>query len=64
MKTFAVWETEYPEEGSEVFDAYTEKGAERAYRKATGERRSRDELTQLSTAEMTPELLAEREANS
>lgn len=60
MKTFAVWETEYPDEGSEVFDTYTEKGAMRAYRKATGERCSRDDLTPLSTQEMTPEMLAAR----
>lgn len=63
MKTFAVWETEYPDEGSEVFTRYTWKGACRAYRKASGEKCSRDDLTPLSTALMTPEMLAQREAN-
>ena len=63
MKTFAVWETEYPEEGSMLFEAHTEEGAMRAYRKTTGEQCSGDDLTPLSTAEMTPEMLAERDAN-
>jgi hypothetical protein len=60
MKTFAVWETEYSDEGSVLKTAYTEKGAMRAYRKETGECVSRDDLTPLSTAEMTPEMLEER----
>ena len=61
MTTFAVWETEYSDEGSLLFTAYTEKGACRAYRKTCAERRSSvDDLTPLSTAEMTEEMLKRR----
>jgi hypothetical protein len=63
MKKFAVWETEYQDEGSTLHEAHTDKGAMRAYRKETGERCSRDDLTPLSTSEMTPELLAARMDN-
>jgi hypothetical protein len=63
MKTFAVWCTEYEDEGSDLFTRYTDKGAMRAYRKATGEVCSRDDLTPLSVAEMTPEMLAQRAAH-
>jgi hypothetical protein len=63
MTTFAVWETEYEDEGSLLFTAYTEKGARRAYRKTCDERKSSvDDLTSLSTSEMTAEMLECRAA--
>lgn len=62
METYLVWCTEYPEDGSDAFTTYTAKGAMRAYRKATGERCSRDDLTPLSVAEATPEIMAQRAA--
>lgn len=54
MKTaYAVWETEYPDEGSVLVVRHSAKGALRWYRKATGERRSRDDLTPLSVCPLS-----------
>jgi len=54
MKAFAVWETEYPEEGSNLVLAATEKGARRRYRRMTSERSAGvSELTPLSVATLT-----------
>jgi hypothetical protein len=61
MKTWLVYETEYPEEGSIAVDAYTKKGALRRVRKMTGGRRRRDELTPLDAIEGTLEVMVERE---
>jgi hypothetical protein len=60
MNTYAVWEAEYPEEGSTLFDALTEKGAMRRYRKATREKAPRHDLVPLNASLMTPTLLAKR----
>lgn len=59
MTTFAVWCTEYPEDGSVLVDAWSDKGAVRRYRRATIGRGRQDE-TPLSVCEMTPDLLAKR----
>jgi hypothetical protein len=37
-RAFAVFETEYPEEGCTLIIAFSEKGAKRRYRRWTGER--------------------------
>jgi len=60
MKTWLVYETEYPEDGSTAIDAWSAKGACRKYRRMTGERRRSDELTQLDALEGTPEVMTER----
>jgi hypothetical protein len=62
MKTFAVWETEYPDEGSTLFKAYSESGARRKWRKATRTTGPLWDQPALSAQEMTPWMLAEREA--
>jgi hypothetical protein len=53
MKTYAVWESEYPEGGSEVFQAYSASGARRKWRKATGTIGSVSEQPELTVSEMT-----------
>jgi hypothetical protein len=60
MRLFAVWCLEYPEDGSVLVDAWTEKGAVRRFRRMTIGR-GRPDDTYLGVAEMTPELLALRE---
>lgn len=60
MKTFAVWETEYPEEGSTLIEAMTAKGAMRRYRKITGERVAGYDLTPLEASPMSAEMLDQR----
>lgn len=60
MRTWLVWESEYPDEGSAEFDAYTAKGACRAYRRRTKERGGPCGMTPLSVAVATPEILAMR----
>lgn len=37
-RAFAVYEAEYPDEGSNLVVAWSEKGARRKYRRMTGER--------------------------
>ena len=63
MTTFAVWCAEYPEEGSELVEAWSRKGAARRYRRATIGR-GRPDATPLGVCEMTPDMLAEREQMS
>lgn len=61
MKAWLVWCAEYPDEGSVELDAWTEKGARRKYRRATGERfHGAEEQTDLGVCEATPEILAMR----
>lgn len=52
MKTFVVYETEYPNESGMTFQAWAEKGACRKYRKAMGERHPRPLLTELDALEI------------
>lgn len=55
-KPFAVWEDEYPEEGSNLIFAVTAKGARRRYRRMTAERAAGvAELVPLSTSLLTTE---------
>lgn len=54
-KPFAVWETEYPDEGSVLLFAYSESGARRKWRKATRTTGPVSEQPSLSTAELTTE---------
>jgi hypothetical protein len=62
MNLYAVWCTEYPDEGSILFEAWSEKGAKRRYRRVTIGRGIPD-ATDLSACEMTDDMLAVR-ANS
>lgn len=53
-RPWAVWESEYPDEGSNLVFAATEKGARRRYRRMAGERSSGvTELIPLETAPLT-----------
>lgn len=53
-KPFAVWESEYPDEGSNLVFAASEKGARRRYRRMTREKApSVPDLTPLSVSELT-----------
>lgn len=53
---FAVWESEYQDEGSALIFASTEKGARRRYRRMTRERAAGvNELTPLSIEALTTE---------
>jgi hypothetical protein len=63
MTTYAVWCTEYPDDGSTLIEAWTAKGAVRQYRRRTIGR-GRADATLLSACEMTPEMLAIREENT
>lgn len=60
MKMWAVWESEYPEGGSSLYEAWTAKGAKRRYRKDTDERVPRGELTPLDAFAMTSAMLEQR----
>lgn len=61
MKTWLVWEMDYPDEGSSAFTTWTEKGAARAFRKATQTRGGIFGMPELDISEATPEVLAMRE---
>lgn len=55
-KPFAVWETEYPEDGCNLVIAASEKGAQRRYRRMTRERAvGPANLTPLSMSVLTTE---------
>jgi hypothetical protein len=54
-KPFAVWETEYPDEGSSLYLAYSESGARRKWRKDTRTTGPVSEQPPLSVAELTTE---------
>lgn len=58
-KTWLVWETEYPDEGSEEIEAATEEEAKQAYRKLAGTE-DEEEPAELTAEEATPEQLAAR----
>lgn len=62
MKPFAVWESEYPNEGSILFFAFSASGARRKWRRATRTVGPVSNQPLLSVEEMSPEMLAEREA--
>lgn len=61
MKTWLVWESEYPEEGSTEIEAWTSKGAIRQYRRLTIGR-GRPDSTPLDAIEATADILAARKA--
>lgn len=57
MTKYVVWETEYPEEGSTLYDAESAEQAMQFYESDTGVLR---EQTELSASVATPEILAAR----
>lgn len=62
MNLYAVWCTEYPDDGSVLVEAWSAKGAKRRYRRATMGRGVAD-ATYLSACEMTEDMLAEMARN-
>jgi hypothetical protein len=55
-RPFAVWESEYPDEGSNLLFATSERGASRKYRRMTRERAAGfAELVHLSASPFTTE---------
>lgn len=52
-KAFAVWETEYPDDGSNLYIAYSASGARRKWRKETRTTGPVGEQPPLSVAELT-----------
>lgn len=60
MPQFLVWETEYPDEGSNLYDAADEGDAIRQYLAETGTKP--DDAPDLSTCVATPEILEVRDA--
>ena len=60
MKAYAVWEAEYPDEGSNLYFAYSESGARRKWRKATRTKGPVSEQPPLSVHEMSADDLRKR----
>lgn len=64
-KAWAVWEAEYPDEGSNLYYAVTEKGALRRWRRETRMRGPLSEHPPLEVAELTAaQVLAREEAST
>lgn len=62
MTNYAVWETEYPDEGSNIYTTWTAKGAARKWRKDTRTRGPVDDQPPLTVWAMTNEEMAKRAA--
>lgn len=62
MKTFIVYETEYPDESGMTFQSWTAKGAYRKYRRAMGECRPRSSLIELDALEIYEVVAAQHTA--
>jgi hypothetical protein len=55
MRIYAVWESEYPDEGSTLIEAFSESGARRKWRLATRTNGPVSEQPDLTVTEITPE---------